>query len=124
MGSLIRFVGRVFLGSSFVILGWQAAQEPGGRVNAAAALGLPEPELMVRLNGWAMVAGGIALALGILQRLSALVLIGALAPTTFAGHPFWQETDPQKRHGQEIHFLKNLSMIGGLILVLARPKSQ
>ena len=124
MGSLIRFVGRVFLGSSFVILGWQTAQEPGGRVNAAAELGLPEPELMVRLNGWAMVAGGFALALGILQRLSALILIGSLAPTTFAGHPFWQETDPQKRQGQEIHFLKNLSMIGGLILVLARPKSQ
>lgn len=123
IGSFLRFVGRACLGSSFVVLGWDAAREPGGRVAAAEAIGLPEPELAVRANGAAMVLGGVALTLGILPRLAALGLVASLAPTTFAGHPYWKETDPQKRHGQEIHFLKNLSMIGGLLLVAFAPRS-
>jgi len=122
MRALIRFLARVLLGSPFIVLGWQAAQEPGGRVNAAASLGLPQPDLAVRVHGYTMVAAGTTLALGILPRLSALTLAACLAPTTFAGHPYWKESDPQKQKGQLIHFLKNLSMMGGLLLVAFRPR--
>lgn len=43
-------------------------------------------------------------------------LAGSLVPTTLAGHRFWEETDKQERAAQQIHFLKNLSMLGGLML--------
>ena|SRR5579872_7260274 len=120
--SLIRFIGRVMLAVMFVQGGWSAAHEPGGRVNAAESIGLPEPELAVRVNGWAMVIGGIALALGMFQRLAAFVLAVCLIPTTYAGHPYWKETDPQRRNQQRIHFFKNVSMLGGLLLLVAGEK--
>lgn len=113
----LRFLARLCLGLAFIILGWDAGQEPGPRVKAAAGLGVPEPDLAVRVNGYTMVAAGAALALGLMTRLAAFVLAAALVPTTLAGHPFWKEEDPQQRRGQRIHFLKNLSMIGGLLVV-------
>lgn len=112
-----RFLARALLGAAFIVLGRDAAREPGARVGMAARLGVPQPELAVRVNACTMVGAGIALALGILPRLSAAALAASLVPTTVAGHPYWQETDPQKCKGQRIHFLKNLSLIGGLLLV-------
>jgi uncharacterized membrane protein YphA (DoxX/SURF4 family) len=46
-----------------------------------------------------------------------------MLPTTAAGHAFWEETDPQRRKQQMIHFLKNASMTGGLLLVAAAKRT-
>ena len=75
-----------------------------------------DPATLVRINGAAQVLAGLALATGRAPRLSALVLTGSLLPTTYAGHPFWEEKDKAARAAQRIHFLKNTSMLGGLIL--------
>ncbi len=117
MLALLRFLARLLIGLAFIVLGWEAAREPGARVHAAASIGVPLPEVAVRVNGYTMAAAGTALTLGILPRLAALALVASLVPTTAAGHRYWEETDPQKRKGQRIHFLKNLSMIGGLLVV-------
>lgn len=113
------------LASIFVVGGLDALRHPGPRVakaatfadKVAAPLGLPEdPELLVRANGAAMVAGGGLLALGRFPRLAAAVLAGSLLPTTAAGHPFWVEQDPAVRAQQRTQFLKNLGLLGGLLL--------
>jgi len=44
------------------------------------------------------------------------VLAATLVPTTAAGHRFWEEEDPAQRSNQRIHFFKNVSMLGGLII--------
>lgn len=116
----LEVLGRAALAAPFIPLGYDAATEPGGRVHAASGIGIPNPELAVRFNGAAMVAGGAALALGIMPRAAATGLILSLAPTTFAGHPYWKETDPMKRNGQRIHFLKNVGLIGALVVVASR----
>ncbi|HET8524792.1 MAG TPA: DoxX family protein [Thermomicrobiales bacterium] len=120
---MMRRLAEICLSGIFIIAGFEAAKEPGGRVKKAEAFGVPDPELAVRANGGAMVAGGLALALGIAPRLAALGLIASLVPTTLAGHPFWQE-EPAARKGQRVQFLKNLGLIGGLLLVLAPGKKQ
>ncbi|BCB85977.1 hypothetical protein Psuf_032900 [Phytohabitans suffuscus] len=40
-------------------------------------------------------------------------------PTTLAGHAFWEHEDPAERRTQRLHFLKNMSMLGGLLLAAA-----
>ena len=71
---------------------------------------------MVRAHGAVEVVAGSTLALGIAPRLSALTLLGALVPTTVAGHPFWEEEEPSTRGAQQVQFLKNLAIVGGLLL--------
>jgi putative oxidoreductase len=115
---LERRAGQVLLGATFIKLGFDAALHPGSRVDKAAALGLPNPELAVRGNGTAMVAGGMALTLDKLPRLAALGLIASMIPTTLAGHAYWH-FDSTERKVHEIQFLKNAGLVGGLLLVLA-----
>jgi len=71
---------------------------------------------MVIANGVIHVVAGSMLALGRAPRLSSFALAATLVPTTFGGHRFWEEADPQVRSNQQNHFFKNLSMTGGLIL--------
>ena len=73
----------------------------------------------MRANGAAMVAGGLSVATGVLPKLGAAGVLAALVPTTLAGHPFWNETDPQARAGQLTQLLKNVGMAGGLLAVMA-----
>lgn len=113
------------LASTFVVLGMQALRHPGpltAKASAfvdkvAAPLGLPEdPELLVRANAAAMVGGGALLATGRVPRIAAAILTGSMVPTTIAGHPFWNESDPAVRKQHQEQFLKNLGLIGGLLL--------
>lgn len=78
-----------------------------------------DTESLVKINAAAQVGAGIALALGKFPRLSALVLAGSVVPTTLAGHRFWETEDPQERAQQQIHFFKNMGLLGGLLLAAA-----
>lgn len=121
---MIRFIARTLLSLPFVLLGWDAYQEPGNRVQSAEKIGVPEPHLAVKVNGLTMVGAGITMALGIFPRLSALALIGCLVPTTYAGHRFWEVDETAQRSNQRIHFLKNISMVGGLLVVVAQKNAE
>ena len=71
---------------------------------------------LIRLNGAVHVVGGLALATGKGRRVAASVLAASLVPTTVAGHPFWLEKDKMVRNQQRIQFMKNLGVLGGLLL--------
>ena len=73
---------------------------------------------LVKVNAGVQVGAGILLTLGKWRRLSALLLIGSVLPTTWAGHRFWEHEDPEEREQQRMQFLKKLAMLGGLILEL------
>ena len=84
-----------------------------------AAPGLPiptDPATLVRLNAGAQLLAAAALATGRAPRLSATVLAASLVPTTLAGHPFWEESDPQAKAAERLQFFKNTSVLGGLLL--------
>ncbi len=85
------------------------------RVSAVPA----KTEQAVRVNGAVQMAAGTLLALGRFPRLSALALAATLVPTTLAGHRFWEADEETDQAQQRIHFLKNLSMFGGLLIAAA-----
>lgn len=117
--SAMKTVGRVLLASMFISGGASTFMNPDGRASKAASAGIPDAHRATILNGAAMVVGGLALATGIAPKLAAAVLVSTLIPTTFVGHSFWKESDPASRANQMVHFQKNLSMLGGLLIVLA-----
>jgi len=114
-----RRLARPLLASMFVAGGVDALRQPGPRVEAARTAGLSSPEQLVRANSVAHLVAGLALATNRVPRLSALVLAGSLVPTTYVGHPFWSEKDKDVRKQQQVHFLKNLGLLGGLLLAVA-----
>lgn len=110
----------------FITGGWDTVRNPGGKVKTAEPVALPiaekvsflpqDAERLVQLNGAVMLGAGTLLALGKFRRLAALALIGSILPTTYAGHRFWEEEDEATKAQQRVHFLKNLGLLGGLIL--------
>lgn len=61
------------------------------------------------------IGGGLALLFGFRVRLVAVVLFLYLIPTTIIFHNFWAVTDPVGHQDQKLHFLKNLTILGGLL---------
>lgn len=116
--SMVKTLGHMMLGSMFISGGAGAFSNPDARAAKVANAGIPEPRQATILNGAVMTVAGGALAAGIMPKLAAISLIGALLPTTFVGHPFWDEEEGGPRVNQQIHFLKNVAMLGGLLLVL------
>lgn len=94
--------------------------EPVVRLLAERVPTMPvKAEQAVRINGAVQMVAGTLLALGRLPRLSALAMAGTLVPTTLAGHRFWEADEEGDQAQQRIHFLKNLSMFGGLLIAAA-----
>lgn len=82
-----------------------------------AGIPLPEdPATLVRLNAGVQVAAALGLATGRAPRLSAAVLAASLVPTTAAGHRYWEVQDPAQKTQQKLHFFKNVSLLGGLVI--------
>jgi putative oxidoreductase len=110
----------------FIVQGIDSLLHPDTKAPAAEKVVRPlaervpavpdQVEQAVRLNGAVQVLAGSLLAIGKFPRLSAAALAASLVPTTAAGHRFWESDDKQERAQQQVHFLKNLSMLGGLLI--------
>jgi putative oxidoreductase len=116
--ALLKRVARPLLAGVCITGGWGSYNAPEPRADMVENAGLPQPQLLVKVNAVTMMVAGAALALGIRPRETAAVLVGCLVPTTFVGHPFWKE-DEAARARQKMQFVKNVSTIGGLLYVIA-----
>ncbi len=128
---LIRRLARPMLATMFIAGGIEALRNPGVRPQAAAPViakgeeilphqvtdNIPtDPETLVKISAGVQLGGGLLLATGKMPRLASLALAGTLVPTTLAGHRFWEESDPAAKTNQRNHFMKNVSMLGGLLI--------
>jgi uncharacterized membrane protein YphA (DoxX/SURF4 family) len=124
---LVRRIARPLLASTFIQGGIDALRHPEAKAPKAEKLDIVHKpgmdklhiattEQAVRVNAAVQVVGGTLLALNRFPRLSALALAGSIVPTTLAGHRFWEENDPARKSNQQIHFFKNASMLGGLLI--------
>jgi putative oxidoreductase len=114
------------LASIFIVQGLDSLLHPDTKAPAAEKVVRPlaervpavpdQVEQAVRVNGAVQLVAGSLLAIGKFPRLSAAALAATLIPTTAAGHRFWESSDKLERNQQRIHFLKNASMLGGLLI--------
>jgi uncharacterized membrane protein YphA (DoxX/SURF4 family) len=123
--SLPRRAARAMLAGIFISEGLNQIRNPQPKAAPAEPVIAPvakrvgwlpdDPEQVVKLDGLAKMAAGLGLVVGPFARPSALLLAGSLAPTTLAGHRFWERQDPQERASDQVHFMKNLAILGGLL---------
>lgn len=116
----IPLVARIAIAAIFVLAGVNKITGFEGTVSQIEAVGLPLPLIVTILTIIVEVGGGIALAVGYHARWAALALAAFTVLTIIFFHANW--SDPV----QMIMALKNVSMIGGLLLVYSfgpGPKS-
>lgn len=86
-------------------------------IDYAGNAGIPIPGILVPASGAIALIGGLSVLVGYKARFGALLLIIFLIPVTFLMHRFWTINDPQIAQMEMVHFMKNLSMLGGAILI-------
>lgn len=120
---ILRRLAQPLLGAIFVWGGINALRNLEGHTQVTKPLldKVPaEPEKLVKGDALVKLGAGLALGFGFLPRFAAVLLTGSLVPTTLAAHRFWELDDEEARGAQQIQFLKNLGLLGGLLLASAR----
>ncbi|VWC71087.1 membrane protein [Burkholderia lata] len=109
-------VARILLMVLFVMFGWSKLTGFSGTVAFMASSGVPAPELSTIVAVVMEFVVGIALVVGVRTRLLALLLALYTLGTAIVGHHYWNMTGAVQ-YDNMIHFYKNISIIGGLMLL-------
>jgi len=112
-----QFVGRVALGTIFVVSGLGKLAAWQGTAAYAGSKGVPE--ILLAIATALELLGAVSVVLGFRTRWGALALLIFLVPVTLVFHNFWA-VPPEQQQMQLVHFLKNLSIGGGLLMVFGR----
>jgi putative oxidoreductase len=111
-------LGRVLLAAMFVISGFEKITGFAGTAGYIAAKGLPLPEVLTAIAIAIEVGGGVAILLGWKTRWAAVALAVFLIVITPIFHGYWSAPAAEAMQ-QQINFLKNSSILGGVLLLLS-----
>jgi putative oxidoreductase len=115
---LILLVGRIALGAIFVKSGLQKLLALGAFAAVLSSRGLPGAAIWAGVGATVEFVGGVLIVTGFRTRLASLLMILFVIVATAISHRFWEFAEPARRL-QESQFFKNLSIIGGFVLLFA-----
>ncbi|WP_241613458.1 DoxX family protein [Rosenbergiella epipactidis] len=112
----VLLIARILLMLLFVIFGYQKLIHFGGTVDYMKALGTPLPTVGALIAVVLEFFAGLAIMLGFFTRPIAIIMSIYTLATAIIGHPFWSISGAAQM-AAEINFYKNISIIGGLLLL-------
>jgi putative oxidoreductase len=110
--------GRVLLSLIFVLSGISKIMDWPETVQFMQTQGLPMVPLLLGAAIVVEILGGLSVLIGWHARWGAWLLFLYLIPVTLILHNFWAFTGAEQQM-QLVNFLKNLAIMGGLLLVAA-----
>ena len=114
---VIMLLGRVALGAIFVKSGLQKLMALSAFAASLASRGVPQSETWAVIGATVEFVGGILIVTGFRVRPASLLMILFVIVATGISHRYWEYADAAARRAQEIQFFKNLSILGGLLLL-------
>jgi putative oxidoreductase len=114
----LALAGRILVALIFVISGYGKIGGFDGVAGYIGSKGLPFPQVLATLTILLELGGGLLLMLGYKTRWVALLFFLWLIPTTLIFHAFWG-LEPKAAQQMQIHFMKNMSIMGAMLLLVA-----
>jgi putative oxidoreductase len=114
-GSLVTLGGRILFSAIFIMSGFLHFSQ--AEIGYAAQAGVPMARLLVPASGLLALAGGLSILLGYRAKIGGWLLVLFLVPVTLMMHNFWAVKDPMMAQMQMAMFLKNVTIIGGALLI-------
>ena len=114
-------VGRVIVAGFFLMNGFNHFAQLNMMTGYAKSKGTPAPALAVGGTGILLFLGGLSLLLGYHPTIGVALLVIFLLGVSFGIHNFWTVQDPQAKLGEMTNFLKNMAILGLLLMSLAIP---
>ena len=117
---VLTVVGRVMLSTIFLL------STAGNKIPQFSVVaenmqgeGIPMPKLMLAGAIIFLLAGSISVILGYKARVGALLLLIFLVLASYFYHDFWAFDDVQRKQQEVVAFMKNMAMIGAMLLIIA-----
>jgi len=114
-----HLVGRILLALLFLVAGTRKLMAPAASAGYFAKLGFPMTDVLVWVVIAVEIGGALLLILGWKARWAAYALAIFTVIATFAAHRFWEFSDAAQYNAQLNNFLKNLAIIGGMLILAA-----
>jgi len=111
-------IGRILLAAIFILSGYSKIGGFAQTAGYMASKGLPVVQVLLVLTIVIELGGGLMLLLGWRARWAGLAIFLWLIPTTLIFHAFWG-IDAAQAQMQQIQFMKNLTIMGGMMYVMA-----
>ena len=111
----IAALGRLFFAFIFIMAG--PTHFSSQDIAYAAAQGVPLASIAVPLSGVMALLGGLSILIGYRAKIGAWLIVLFLVGVTPMMHNFWAVTDPTMHVMQMVMFMKNVSMLGGALLI-------
>ena len=115
----LLLIGRVLLGVIFLNSGLGKLLALGAFATSLESRGIPAPQVLAAVGASVEFFGGVLVILGLKTRLAGALLILFVIVATLIAHRYWDVAEAAARRGQEIHFFKNVSILGGFVLLVA-----
>jgi putative oxidoreductase len=113
--NFVLILGRILFSAIFIMTAPQHFNHD--LINYAATQGVPLAWFFVPLSGLMGLLGGFSILIGYKARWGAWLIALFLLVITVMIHRFWVLEDPAEVAMQRVMFLKNLSMMGGALLI-------
>jgi putative oxidoreductase len=111
----ILLAGRILLSAIFISFG--AKHFTAETIQYGASAGVPAASFLVPLAGIIAIVGGLSIVLGYKAKWGAWLIVIFLIPVSFIMHRYWSIQDPMQYQIQQIMFWKNMSMLGGALIL-------
>jgi len=111
----IVLLGRLLFAVIFIMSGPRHFMSQ--TIAYAASQGVPIASIAVPFSGVLAFVGGLSILLGYRAKLGAWLIVLFLLGVTPMIHKFWAVTDPMMYQMQLVMFMKNVSMLGGALLI-------
>ena len=115
-------VGRILVGCYYLQSAFHHFTNVGHLSRAAAAHGVPAPEVGVIVGGLLLLVAGLSFLLGLFPRIGVAALVLFLVPVTLIMHAFWADHDPVQQQNNIVNFSKNIGLLGSSLMFLAVPR--
>lgn len=114
---VLILIGRILLAWVFVGSAYGALSNFSGSVGYFRSLNVPTPELFTITSIAVEVLISVGLILGVGTRYCAVLMFVFVLAATIVGHRYWEYPASAQQIGQHNHFLKNISIMGGAMLI-------
>ena len=113
----VIFIARLALAVLFLWGGVTKLLGYAGFVSYMQSKGVPVVQIAAPIAVAVETLGGLFLVLGFKIRPLGFIMAVYTIATAVLGHDFWNITDPVMQHDMLIHFLKNVGIAGGFLLL-------
>src|SRR6516162_5867369 len=115
-------IGRVIVCGFVFMNGFNHFAQLKMMTGYAKSKGIPAPALAVGGSGVLLFLGGLSLLLGYHPTIGAALLVIFLLGVSFGIHNFWTVQEQQTKLGEMTNFLKNMAILGLVLMTLAIPR--